>query len=918
MSWLRQIWFRFRTVFQRSRLEQEMAEEMRFHLELRKEREVAAGLTAEDARYSAHRTFGGVEQIKERCRDEQTWGWLEQGFRDARYAWRSLRQAPGFLAVAVFTLALGIGVNAVMFSLVRDHFLRPLLRDQRLNLVSVFTMPEEPARTFRFFSFTEFEAVRAERQVFSDVTATGFATVALGSVTEAKRSLIGFVAENYFSVLDVAPAAGRFFTADEARPNANVMVAVASHSYWNRIGRPSNIVGSTFRINGLEFTFVGLAPEGFGGLHNAITPEVWVPIGVAAQLAGFLGTADSRDLLHPRSYRLSLIGRLVPGLSLEAAHARLSPLAQQLNAGATASERRKIVVARPSRYNFATVQPDHPTLTEFSRRSATIALGVAGAVLLVASLNVANLLLARGANRRKEFAVRLSLGASRGRVVRQLLAEGLMLGLMGAAVGVILCAWCGASLHRWMVEIFSAGTFAFNPQPPIDLSVLGFAVATALLATLAFSLFPALRSTRLDLVSDLKRQPGSTGTAGTWNGLFSMGNALAMLQIALALALLFGAGLFVRAARAAANFNHGFRLEAGVVANIDFDFGRTPAAEIPRRQRAILQHALQIPGVQRAALASAVPYNFERHGRGVFAVGVADSDAQAAVYTAVSSDYFRTLGIAFLRGRDFTAAETSEATSHPVAIIDETLARRLFGDVDPVGRHLAMNRAEASGENPAATIEVIGVVRSPHEEVFEENAPARFYRPLGQVTATNTYLHVEPARGMAQSALIERLRRELRLIEPDNAVLLVRPLADFPRRNINSASIQMGAVLVAACASVAFALAVIGIYSVKAYAVARRTREIGIRMALGAQPGEVWRLVLVQGAQQAAIGIALGALLAVFTGRAAAHLLYRVSPNDWALLIAVSATLAAAAIAACLIPARRATKVEPVIALRCD
>jgi predicted permease len=451
--------------------------------------------------------------------------------------------------------------------------------------------------------------------------------------------------------------------------------------------------------------------------------------------------------------------------------------------------------------------------------------------------------------------------------------------------------------------------------------VLGFTVSVAVLATLAFSLVPALRSTRTDLVGDLKRQPAGPGASGAWGRFFSIGNTLVMVQIALALVLLFGAGLFVRAAQAAARLDHGFRLESRLVANIDFDFGRTPAAEVPRRQQAILDRARQIPGVRRAALASAVPYNFERHGRSVFAVGRNYGEAdkgQPAVYTAVTPDYFATLGITLLQGRDFNAAEGNDPGSKPAAIIDETLARRLFGDASPIGRHVTLNRGDASGQNPAAAIEVVGVVRSPREEIFEEHAPARLYRPVGQARATNTYLHVELAAGVSQVEMIERLRRELRAVEPDNAVLLVRPLADFPQRNINSASIRFGAVLVAGCAAVAFVLAVVGVYSVKSYLVARRTREIGIRMALGARPGAVLRMVLAQTAWQAALGVVVGASLAVFTGKAAANLLYRVSPYDWAVLLSVSALLAAAALLACLVPARRATKVDPIIALRCE
>jgi hypothetical protein len=262
--------------------------------------------------------------------------------------------------------------------------------------------------------------------------------------------------------------------------------------------------------------------------------------------------------------------------------------------------------------------------------------------------------------------------------------------------------------------------------------------------------------------------------------------------------------------------------------------------------------------------------------------------------------------------------ETSGEKGTPVAIIDETLARRLFGDDDPLGRHIATSRAGADGKNPQDEIEVVGVVRSPREDVFEENPPPRLYRPLGQVTATNTYLHLECALGVPLSEMIDRLRRELRTLEPDNPVILARPLADFPGRNINIAGIQFGAALVTTCGLVALVLALVGVYSVKAYAVARRTREIGIRVALGARAADVYRLVLMQGAAQAGVGVMAGTLLAWFGARAAAHLLYRVDPGNWALLALAIGLLSAATLLACLLPARRATKVDPLIALRCE
>lgn len=835
-----------------------------------------------------------------------------------KYALRSLAKSPGFSAVALLTLALAIGVNTATYSFVRDLFLRPLVRDQRANLVSLYTSRADTQRDFRRFSYQEFLTLRNSREAFSDVTAMAFATVALGRSDHLKRSFVCLVAENYFDLLGAQPLQGRFFSREETRPNAALPVVVASHAYWQRLGRPADFLGSQLSINGRDFTVVGLAPEGFGGLHSSITPAVWLPLGAAPLFSDHLWGSGSTDLLREDSHRLHLVGSFQLGLTLETATQRIALIDTRLNAHATLSgpgSARQLVIAPPSRMSLGNVEPadEHQLAT-----IAALVLGMPLIVLLVACLNLANLLLARGTARQREIAIRLALGASRWQVVRQLLLEGLVLALGGGVLGLLLSWWLGDLLLHSTAEKFGASVFTLNTYPPIDASSLAVTFGLCVAATLVFSLGPALRAIRVNLIDDLKSQPGEPAARDAWNRFFSLRHCLVMSQIALALMLLFGAALFVRGSRNATRLDPGFATHGRLVANVDYTFGATAKDDIPGRQKALLAHAATLPGVSHAALSSAVPYNFEQNYWPIFGVGAATPDtARSAAYTSVSHGYFDALGIRLLRGRDFSATESSGG-GPPVAIIDESLARSLFGDADPLGRHISPSTGGTDHRPSNRVLEVIGIVRSPRDDIFGEHPPRRVYYPLGQHPIRNTYLHVTFASPTHASAAVAQLRRELVTLDPENPPLFVRRLGDFVDQNINLGLIRIAAIAFSAFGGVALLLALVGVYGVKAHAVARRTREIGIRMALGAQRGHVLALVLRQGALQTTIGIAAGLVLALLAGQALSKMLYRVNPFDPLSLAAAAILLATATLLACYLPARRATRVDPIAALRTE
>lgn len=914
---------KLRGLLAKRRIEAEMAEEMRLHLELQAEKNLAEGMAPEEARYAAQRQFGGIEQIKERCREQRAWVWLEQTMQDLRYAVRALRKTPGFTVAAVVTLGLGIGVNSTTFSIINDLIVQPYFRDREVNLVALHTVRTSGERSYRAFNHAEFTLLRSATAVFSDVAAMQFGTCLLGEPEDLRRRMVCLVSENYFSVLGVRPVRGRFFSAAEAGPTSGAQVLVASHNFWQRSGGDENFVGSTVRIDGRNFTVIGVAPAGFGGLHWSNGPEAWLPLGVAPSLPGLWGSRrGSSGLLDPRWQMLQLFGSLRPGLTMEGARGVLSPLSEQLNelGGLGAADARMLTLSSPTRINLELTWPnDESGLTIY----AAAAVGMTVTVLLIACLNVANMLFGRSLVRQREISIRLCLGASRGRVVRQLLMEGFLIACAGGATGLLLSRWSNHLLLSVGGE--HSGTMTMHLRTTLNWPLLAGTFALCLLSTLVVSLAPALRATRRDLSGDLKKQPGETAAAGVWNRFFSLRNSLAMAQLALSLLLVFSAGLMVRSVTNSER-DRGFETDGRLVANLDYFLAQTPPDVVALRQRAALERASRLPGVASAALASAVPHNFESSNRRIFAVGgrveEGKSDSgQGAGLTVVSHRYFETMGIPLLRGRDFTANEALEADGRGVAIIDDSLGRALFGDADPLGRHVALSKVDAESGDGGRQLEIVGIVRSPREDAFQPDKPyRRIYRPLGQARPgmLNTYVHVRLEPAVAAPPMIDALRRDLRSVDPETPLLVCESLAAFIGKNLNVWAVRLLAAFFGVFGSIAVALTVVGVYGVKAYLVARRAREIGIRIAIGANGRDILGLLLKQSVLQTALGVGVGVGLALLAGQFLSKLLYRVQAMDATVLLGAVGLLATVSLLAGLIPAWRAMRIDPNEALRTE
>jgi predicted permease len=845
---------------------------------------------------------------------------------DLRFALRTLAKSPGFTVVAIVTLAVAIGVNSAIFSLVNGVMLRPVVPYKPSEVVNIFTARKQANRDYRQFSFAEFAALRDANPVFSDLAALSFTLTGVGRDDAMRRSFVFFSSDNIFALLGVRPAAGRFYSPDEARPNANIPVVVASYPLWQRMGGRPEFIGSTLQVNGQPFTVIGVTPRGFSGINAVLSPDLWLPLGVYARFANPLaGSAQPGDLASPTNYVLNLIGRLKPGLALPSAIPLLPVLEKRLDAiqppDVASAGARELLIQVPSRFSISTSPSEDGPVNVL----AALLLGMAGVVLLIACLNLANMLLARGTARAREIAIRLSLGAPRWRVVRQLLVEGLMLALAGGALGFLIALWSNDLLVQSLNSRFRAMNFSLAIDLRPDATVLGVTFLFCVAATLVFSLGPALKSVRTDVVHDLKQQAGEPAVAGRWNRFFSARHCLVMIQISLSLVLLFSGGLFLRSALNAAGLNLGFDTTGGVVAEMDFSMTHTEEAAAKRRMFAVLARVQGLPGVRHAALATLLPYgNIDNTNRVMPAEAAIVTDPKApqpgfdGIFTAITPDFFDAIGVRMLRGRPFTATEMESRDAPPVVIIDARMAKSLFPKNDALGRRIRYTTPPADGS--PAEMEVVGIISSHRHHPGRGEPDCRLYVPLARGYSPGVFLTVRLATSdpKAVAAGLGPLRRELRALDPDLPVLRLTPFTDIVDGNLNLWVVKLGALLFGVFGGIALLLATVGVYGVKAYAVARRTREIGIRMALGAMPVDVLALVMRQAVLQTAVAITAGVVLALLVGRVLASALFNVSPADPLVLSAAIVVLTTAALLACWLPARRATKVNPTVALRAE
>jgi putative ABC transport system permease protein len=819
---------------------------------------------------------------------------VDTWWQDLRYAARMLVKNPGFTAAAVLSLALGIGANTTIFTLINTIFLNPLPVARSSELVAVSTLDAKNTTQFGNLlplSYPNLADLRDKSDVLADLAGYSFpATARLSTGGESERVFLQLVTGNYFDVLGLRPAAGRFFLPEEDRTPGSHPVMVIGHRLWQRrFGGDSTIVGQTVRLNAQPFTVIGVAPEGFMGVTSMFGPDLWLPSMMAKQMMSSRG-----DLLQDRGApAFSGAGRLRPGTTIAQAEASLKNVARALEQEYPEPNTGRSVALRP--LTEATIMPG---LRQSMLLGGAVLMTVVGLVLLVACSNVANLLLARAAARRQEIAVRLALGASRPRLVRQLLTESLLLGLVAGILGLGFGVW-GRDLLWSARPAMVANNFV---ELKLDASVFAFTLAISLLTGVVFGLAPALQASRPDVVEALKE---AARTAGRSRRRVSAGNALVVGQVALSLVSLVAAGLFLRSIQRAQQVDLGY--DTGKLAVMTIGPGQAGYDQARGEEfyRAARDRASAVRGVSSVSLASNMPLWASVYRRLVIEGEEPrqSSGAVMALANTVDLDYFRTLGIAILRGRDFTAADRAGAM--PVAIINDTMAQKYWPGQDPVGRRFRF-------DTDPSFREVIGVVKTVKYQTLGEAPQPCVYVPLRQGYSDWMTLYVRTdGKPAPVLAAVQREVRSLDAQVPVESISTLEALIDgslwMPK---------MAAGLLAAFGLLALGLASVGIYGLIAYSMARRQREIGLRMALGAGRRDVLRLVLRQALTLVAIGLGLGFLGALLVSRAASSILYGLSVADPVSFLGAAGALGAVALLASYLPARRASRVDPLVALR--
>ncbi len=686
------------------------------------------------------------------------------------------------------------------------------------------------------------------------------------------------------------------------------------------------MIGQTLRLNSKPFTIVGIAQAGFTGSSVLIAPDAWVPIGANDLVANdFMRDTGPASLNDRRSSGLMVLGRLKPGVTEAAADAPLAGLSEQLERAFPAENKnQRLSVHTLPRASIST----SPKGDEDLAAPFVVLMAMAGIVLLIACLNLANMMLARGTARRKEIAMRLALGGGRSRIVRQLVTEGFVLSVIGGMAGLLV--------GYWAISVLVSSLLPYSPVPITldtapDLRVALATIAFCGLATIFFSLGPAWRLSRTNVVPELKEHAGEDSRKGRW---FGARNLLVGAQIALSLGLLTTAGLFIRGAVKAGQADPGYHYDRQLL--VSLDTGLAGYDEVRGRQvySRLMERVRQVPGVQSASLASTVAFGSFTEGATVQRAGTSPAAGKdgrvgkSAVRYSVGADYFPTLGVPLLNGRGFTVAEEQDANAPRVAIIDEPLARALFPGENPVGQQIQLARpddAEPASGNGIVTsgpdesrdvMEIVGLVPGLRHEMFDKSPVAHLYLPSGRTFRSAMHLHVRVGSSdrAAEASMLRTIREEVRRVDDRLPVLALKTMAEFRDTSLLYWVVRAGANLFSVFGGVAVFLAVVGLYAVKAYVVARRTREIGIRMALGSTPADVMRLVLKEGLGLTATGLAIGFLFAIGIGRVVGSMLYEVNPFDPLVFATAPLLLAFAALAACYLPARRATKVAPIVA----
>ncbi len=871
--------------------------ELRFHFEQRVDALLAAGRTRDEAEAEALARFGPFEesraQLVEAARHrEETLNMLDRlgAFRqDLGYVVRQLRRAPGFTAAVLLTFALGIGANATMFSVIDRTLLRPpaFVRDpDRIAALVAGTDGEFDQLTS---NFPVYRALRDNATAFDHVAATATVDVPLGR-GEGAQNVSGMLATaTYFPMLGVSPALGRFYRPDEDQEPMGAAVVVVSYDFWQRqFSGVSNAIGARLFLGDRDFTVIGVTPKGFTGI-DLVAPALWIPMSTASGLQP-MGTGWARTSV---ATWLRVFARLRPGVPADRAADDAMRIARAVAPSAFFTQKA---------WAFRLVPIMRARASEEGASASVLTLlgAMSAIVLLIACANVANLLVARGLRRRREIAVRLALGVSRSRLVAQLLAESVVLALAGGAAALLVAYWGGGVVRRLLLADAPVDV------SPVDLRVLAFTAIVALAVGIVTGLVPALAASSPDLAGALKQ-----GVREGGGQRMRARSVLLGTQAALCLVLLVGAGLFVRSLSRLGAMPLGVDLDRVLIGSMSLRAAGRPKAEVDAIFTRALERVRAVPGIAAAAVATTVPFG-PSYGTGLAIAGPDSTVHETSMIIAATEDYFRALGSHVLVGREFSASDAEGAPR--VAVVNEMLATRIWGKASPIGRCIRV------GADTAPCAQVVGVVENVRRQSIFEDSSDFVYVPLAQARTGNSarQLVIRPAAGGDARRFIAPVRIAIQTSAPQLPYADVRLIADAPIVQEALRPTRLGAALFGAFGALALALAAVGVYGVVSYDVGQRTREIGIRLALGAREADVARLVVWDGVRVVALGAAIGVAVALLGGRFVAPLLFEVSPHDPVVLGGIAAALLAVATIACIVPALRAMRVDAVVALRAE